>query len=104
VLICMILLSPLAWKHTFVHLIIPHLVLLYYVFYINPADKVTKALLMSSFFFNTILNPELTGPFSKTVQLYSSVTVGTLILYVALLRLSFKSINYKPQTINKCKP
>jgi len=94
VLICMILLSPLAWKHTFVHLIIPHLVLLYYVLYKNPADKVTRALLLSSFFFNTILNPELTGPFSKTVQLYSSVTVGTLILYVALLRLSF----------NKCKP
>ena len=87
VLSLMILLSPLGWKHTFVHLTIPHLVLLYYVFYKNPADKVTKGLLVGSFFFNTILNPEVTGPFAKIVQLYSSVTVGTLILYVALLRI-----------------
>lgn len=96
VLILMILLSPLAWKHTFVHLLIPHLVLLYYILYINPQDKVTRTLLIFSFFLNTILNPELTKPFAKTIQLYSNITFGTLILYVALLRLNFKSINHKP--------
>lgn len=86
ILILMILFSPLAWKHTFVHLLIPHLVLLYYVMYINPADKPTKRLLISSFLLITVLNPELTKPFAQTIQLFSSVTCGTLILYIALLR------------------
>ncbi len=88
VLICMILFSPLAWKHTFVHLIIPHLVLLYYVLYINPADKITRSLLIISFLINTMLNPELTKPFAQIIQLYSNITFGTLILYAALLRAS----------------
>ncbi|MCQ9208557.1 MAG: DUF2029 domain-containing protein [Omnitrophica bacterium] len=90
VLICMILFSPLAWKHTFVQLVIPHLVLLYYLIYLNPQDKVTRVLLIISFFLNTVLNPELTKPFARTVQLYSSITFGTVILYAALLRVSFK--------------
>lgn len=98
VLILMILLSPLGWKHTFVHLTIPHLVLLYYVLYKNPADKVTKGLLLGSFFFNTVLNPELTGPFAQIIQEYSNITFGTLILYVALLRIACKaSISIKLQ-------
>ena len=86
-LICMILFSPLAWKHTFVHLIIPHLVLLYYVLYINPQDRVTKTLLIVSFFLNTVLNPELTKPFARLIQEYSNISWGTLILYAALLRI-----------------
>jgi hypothetical protein len=90
VLICMIILSPLAWKHTFVHLIIPHLVLLYYVFYIDRDDKVTRGLLIVSFCINTMLNPEMTGPFSKIIQLYSNVTLGALLLYAALLRTGLK--------------
>ena len=90
VLICMILFSPLAWKHTFVHLIIPHLVLLYYAMYINPGDKVVKSLLIISFFINTMLNPELTKPFAEIIQLYSNVTFGTLILYAALLRVNYQ--------------
>ena len=90
VLILMIILSPLAWKNTFVHLIIPHLVLLYYALYINPQDKITRVLLISSFFINTMLNPEMTGPFAKTIQLYSNITFGTLILYAALLRIKLQ--------------
>jgi hypothetical protein len=90
VLICMTLFSPLAWKHTFVHLIIPHLVLLYYLLYINPHDKATKVLLITSFFLNTVLNPEITKPFAKTIQLYSSITFGTLALFIALLRVNYK--------------
>ena len=90
VLICMILFSPLAWKHTFVHLIIPHLVLLYYVMYLHPQERATKVLLIASFFINTVLNPELTKPFARTIQLYSNITLGTLILYAALLRIGYK--------------
>lgn len=90
ILICMILFSPLAWKHTFVYLIIPHLVLLFYVFYINPQDKITRALLTVSFILNTILNPEITRSFAKIFQLYSHITFGTLILYAALLRVNYK--------------
>ncbi len=90
VIICMVLFSPLGWKHSFVHLIIPHLVLLYYILYINPQDKVTRTLLIFSFFLNTVLNPELTKPFAEIVQLYSSITCGTLILYLALLRIRSK--------------
>lgn len=90
VLICMILFSPLAWKHTFVHLIIPHLVLLYYVLYLNPGDKVTKAFLIISFLINTMLNPEMTGRYAQIIQLYSNITLGTLVLYVALLRTGYK--------------
>lgn len=86
VLICMVLFSPLAWKHTFVHLIIPHLVLLYYVLYLNPDDKLTRVLLICSFVINTVFNPEITKPFAEIIQLYSNITFGTLILYVALLR------------------
>jgi hypothetical protein len=86
VLILMIVLSPLAWKHTFVHLLIPHLVLLYYVLYINPQDKIIKGLLIASFFLNTVLNPELTKPVAQLIQQYSNVTWGALILYAALLR------------------
>ncbi|UCB57066.1 MAG: DUF2029 domain-containing protein [Candidatus Omnitrophota bacterium] len=96
VLICMIIFSPLAWKHTFVHLIIPHLVLLYYIFYLNPQDKITKVLVISSFLINTMLNPEITGSLSKIIQLYSNVTFGTLLLYAALLRArgKYADLNY----------
>ncbi len=94
VLICMIILSPLAWKHTFVHLLIPHLVLLYYAFYINPGDKVTRGLLVGSFLINTILNPEMTGSFAQIIQEYSNVTFGTLLLFAALLRLGAKPCKY----------
>ncbi|MBN3038990.1 MAG: DUF2029 domain-containing protein [Candidatus Omnitrophica bacterium] len=90
VLICMILFSPLGWKHTFIHLLIPHMTLLYYLMYVDPKDKIIKALVIASFFINTMLNPELTGPFSKTIQLYSNVTFGTLCLYAALLRMGCK--------------
>ena len=93
VLICMIIFSPLAWKHTFVHLLIPHLVLLYYVKYLNPADKVTRSLLIVSFVINTGLNPEMTKPFAQLIQLYSNITFGTLILYIALVRAIFKYEN-----------
>ncbi|MFH1245094.1 MAG: glycosyltransferase family 87 protein [Candidatus Omnitrophota bacterium] len=86
ILILMIILSPLAWKHTFVHLLIPHFVLLYYVLYINPKDKLSKGLLISSFFLITVLNPELTKPFAQTIQLLSPVTLGAILLYIALLR------------------
>ncbi len=90
VLICMVLFSPLAWKHTFVHLLIPHLALLYYLFYINPQDKLTRTLLIISFLLNTMLNPELTQSFAQIIQLYSNITFGTLILYAALLRANLK--------------
>ena len=93
VLICMVLFSPLGWKHTFVHLVIAHLVLLYYLMYLNPRDRLTLVLAIISFFLNTVLNPELTRPFAKTIQLYSSITLGTLVLYLALLRINFKYAN-----------
>jgi alpha-1,2-mannosyltransferase len=89
VLICMVLFSPLAWKHTFVHLTIAHMAALYYVLYKNPADKITKALVLASFFLSTILNPEMTRSFSQLLQKYSNVTWGTLALYAALLRIGY---------------
>ena len=88
VLILMILLSPLAWKHTFVHLLIPHLVLLYYTMYINPHDRLTRALLISSFCINTMFNPEITQSYAQIIQEYSNITFGTLILYAAFLRIT----------------
>ncbi len=90
VVILMVILSPLAWKHTFVQLIIPQMALLYYVIYLRPDDKLTKGLLIASFTLNTVLNPELTKSFSETIQLLSSVTFGTLLLYAALLRVNLK--------------
>ena len=88
----MILFSPLAWKHTFVHLVIPHLVVLYYLIYVNPADKLTGGLVITSFFLNTVLNPELTKPFAKVIQQYSNITIGTLVLFTALARITRKSL------------
>ena len=38
----------------------------------------------------SVLNPELTGPFSKLIQQYSNVMLGALILYAALLRIAYK--------------
>lgn len=90
ILICMVIFSPLAWKHTFIHLLLPHMVLLYYVIYLNREDKLTRGLLISSFIINTMLNPELTRSFAQLVQLYSNVTLGTLILFVALIRVGYK--------------
>ena len=93
IVILMIIFSPLAWKHTFVHLIIAHLVLLYYAIYINPQDKPTRIFLTGSFILNTVLNPELTKPFAQAIQEYSSVTLGALLLYAALLRIQIKYAN-----------
>ncbi|MFC1631857.1 glycosyltransferase family 87 protein [Candidatus Omnitrophota bacterium] len=90
VLICMILFSPLAWKHTFLHLIIPHLVLLYYTLYINPADRAVRALLIASFVMNTVLNPDLTKPIDQLLQEYSIITWGTLLLFAGLFRVNYK--------------
>lgn len=91
--ICMVLFSPLGWKHTFVHLLIAHLVVLYYLFYVAPRDRTVKALVLLSFFLNTVLNPEMTKPIAQLVQLFSTVTFGTLCLYAALLMIGCRYAN-----------
>lgn len=85
ILICMVLFSPLAWKHTFLHLLVGYMVLIYYLMK-NPKDTLVFILGVASFVLNSILNPEVLKSFDEIVSLYSSMVIGTLLLYMALLR------------------
>lgn len=85
ILICMVLFSPLAWKHTFLHLFIPHMVLIYYLMK-HPGDFMAMILMATSFILSSVLNPEILKSYDEIVSLYSNMTWGTIILFVALLR------------------
>ncbi|MDP1852731.1 MAG: glycosyltransferase family 87 protein [Candidatus Omnitrophota bacterium] len=89
ILICMVLFSPLAWKHTFLHLLVGHMVLVYYLMK-NHKDKVALVLVIASFVLNSILNPEVLKSLDDVVSLYSNMTAGTLLLYMALLRAAYR--------------
>lgn len=85
ILICMVLFSPLAWKHTFLHLLVGYMVLIYYLMK-NPKDRLVLVLGGASFVLNSVLNPEVLKSFDEIVSLYSSMVIGTLLLYAALLK------------------
>lgn len=87
ILICMVLFSPLAWKHTFLHLLPGYMVLLYYLIR-HPRDFITVSLLLMSFILSSILNPEILKSYDEVVSLYSAMTWGAVILYIALLRVA----------------
>lgn len=89
ILVCMVLFSPLGWKHTFLHLIVAYMALVYYLMK-NRRDFLTLSLLVLSFIFNSVLNPEILHSFDEVVSLYSNVTWGAVILIIALLRVMYK--------------
>ena len=85
ILICMVIFSPIAWKHTFLHLIPACMVLIYYIVK-YPKDYSVKYLLAAFFILASVLNPEILRPYNEIVSLYSNVTWGAVILIAALLR------------------
>ena len=87
ILICMVIFSPIAWKHTFLHLIIPCMVLIYYILK-HPKDRLVRYLLIASFFLASVLNPDILKSYNEIVSLYSNVTLSAVILIAALIRVA----------------
>ncbi|MEK6715682.1 MAG: glycosyltransferase family 87 protein [Candidatus Omnitrophota bacterium] len=88
-LICMVLFSPLAWKHTFLHLLVAHMAAVYYLIK-HPRDFVVLTLLIASFILNSVLNPEVLQSLDEIASLYSPMVIGALLLYAALLRAAYR--------------
>lgn len=88
-LICMVLFSPLAWKHTFLHLLVAHMAVVYYLVK-HRRDFVVLTLLVTSFILNSVLNPEVLQSLDEIASLYSPMVIGALLLYAALLMVAYR--------------
>ena len=89
--ICMALFNPNAWMHNFVVLIFAYMTLFYYLFRVKCKDKITLTLVIFSFMLMSLTGESIVGnTLENLFEELSSVTLGSLLLLVSLLRLKFR--------------
>ncbi|PIQ88648.1 MAG: hypothetical protein COV72_06890 [Candidatus Omnitrophica bacterium CG11_big_fil_rev_8_21_14_0_20_42_13] len=89
IIICMVLFSPLAWKHTFLHLVVPVMVIFYYMLK-NKKDHLAKYALAVFFILTSVLSPDILKSYNEIVSLYSTITWAVIILFICLIRAACK--------------
>ena len=90
ILLCIALFNPNAWPHNFVMMIFAYLLTVYYLFISNFKDKVILVLVSASFILASLGSESIVGNTLQNVfDNYASVTIGALLLFVALIKLKF---------------
>jgi hypothetical protein len=90
VLLCVALFNPNAWPHNFVMMIFGYLLTVYYLFVCNFKDKIVLILVLVSFILVSLGSQSIVGDALQTrFETYSSVAIGSLLLFVALVKLKF---------------
>jgi len=88
--ICLPLFNPNAWMINFVALIFPYMALMYYLMKTSRKNFFIIACVALAFILTSWMSEDLVGnALESFAEVVSSVTVGTLFLYAALVKLKF---------------
>jgi hypothetical protein len=92
--LCLALFNPNAWPHNFVMMIFAYLLTVYYLFICNFKDKVVLALVLGSFILSSLGSESIVGNALQDIfDNYASVTIGSLLLFAALVKLKFSGVS-----------
>jgi hypothetical protein len=95
ILLCVVLFNPNAWPHNFVMMIFAYLLTVYYLFICNFKDKVVLVLVLASFILASLGSQSIVGDTLQSIfESYSTVTIGSLLLFVALIKLKFNRLAF----------
>ena len=84
------LFNPNGWGINFVALAVPCMLLISYLIDVKGKDLFVAACVLGAFMATTLMARDIVGKNLQTLgELYSNVTIGTLLLVVALLKLKF---------------
>lgn len=87
---CMALFNPNAWKHAYIFLLFPYMVISLYLLKNRFRDRFTSFCLVISFILCSLTSEYLTQSWAgDAFEVYSAITIGSLVLLIALLRLKF---------------
>ena len=90
VCLCMSLVNPNAWRNAFLPICVAYLVLFAYLFHVRWRDRTVLILTVLSFCLISLTSEFIVQERGvKVTDLYSTVTLGSLFLYGALLKLRF---------------
>jgi len=90
ILLCVALFNPNAWPHNFVMMVFSYLLTVYYLFICNFKDKVVLVLILASFILASGESKSIVGVTIRNIfDNYAPVTIGSLLLFVALIKLKF---------------
>jgi len=88
--ICVILFNLNAWKPSFILLLMPYFIIIYYLIKRNFRDRVVLTLFVSSCFLNILTNYALFGKaLAYKLYFYSPLTISALFIFAALLKIKF---------------
>jgi len=88
---CMALFNPNAWKHAYIFLLFPYMVISLYLLRTRFRDRITVALAAVSFILCSLTSEYFTQSWAGDIfEVYSAITIGSLVLLGALFRLKFK--------------
>jgi hypothetical protein len=97
--ICVALFNPNAWLHAFIFLTFGYMAALFYLFNSKPIDKTVLLLTILSFIFHSFTGDFFTKWWAENLfEYYSSVTIGALFLFIALLKIKFFPLKSLEQT------
>lgn len=91
--ICAGLFNPNAWKNFFIWLLPAYATVIYYLIHKKYKNKLVVILICLSFALCTLTAEDLVKSFAEDYfEIYSSITIGALILFFVLLKLKFKNV------------
>lgn len=88
--ICAALFNPNAWMHAFIFLTFGYMVAFFYLYKVRFSDKTLIALVVLSFVLHSFTASIFTRFWAKNLlEMYSLVTFGAIVLFMALLKIKF---------------
>ncbi|MCB9747389.1 MAG: DUF2029 domain-containing protein [Candidatus Omnitrophica bacterium] len=89
-MVCLALFNPNAWMHNYVVLVFAYMLFIYYHMKTKFQDKIGLGLMILSFVLTSWVSETMIGEKGEEFfEMYSNVTIGALILVVALLRIKY---------------
>ncbi|MFA5089402.1 MAG: glycosyltransferase family 87 protein [Candidatus Omnitrophota bacterium] len=93
--ICVILFNLNAWIHNYIFLLLPYLILIFYLIKTRFSDPIALGILLCSYLLNSLtLKACLGKAISYKAHFYSPHTFAALILFFLLLRIKFSRRKY----------
>jgi len=95
-MICMTLFNPNAWMLNFVSLILPYMLLIQYTVAVRGKDRFVLISLITAYVLTNVTSREFFGvSFEHFGSACSLTTIGSLVLYVSLLKFKFFPLELK---------
>ncbi len=87
--ICVALFNPNAWIHAFIFLVFPFMVCLYYLFKVRHRDLAVWIMVGLTVVLTSMPERFFLPKIKDSVDIYSLLTIGSLILFLALAKIKF---------------